>query len=105
MKYRKRPLVIHALQWTGDNAAEIKAFVGRRPGTGEPAFLVPEEAPDRGWDEAHLWTEAEGSWDRCPVGHWVVRGVMGEFYPHHPDSFARTYEPVEAEQGTPSRSR
>lgn len=51
MKYRKRLVVIHALRWSGDNAAEIKVFVGQRPGTDEPAFLLPQEAPDRGWDE------------------------------------------------------
>lgn len=29
MKYRKKPVVIEAIQWTGLNLEEIKAFVGK----------------------------------------------------------------------------
>ena len=28
MKYRKKPVVIEAIQWNGDNLNEIKEFVG-----------------------------------------------------------------------------
>ena len=28
MKYRKKPVVIEAIQWNGTNLEEIKAFVG-----------------------------------------------------------------------------
>ena len=28
MKYRKKPVVVEAIRWTGDNLDEIKAFVG-----------------------------------------------------------------------------
>ena len=91
MKYRKRPVVIDAVRWTGQNADEVKAFVGQRPGSREDGFQLPDGAT-RDWDQAHVWAEAEGCWMRCPVGHWVIRGVAGEFYPHDPSTFEVTYE-------------
>ena len=29
------------------------------------------------------------------VGHWIIKGVQGEFYPCKPDIFKATYEEVE----------
>ena len=103
MKYRKRPVVIDAIRWTGQNADEVKAFVGQRPDSGEDGFQLPDGAA-RGWDQAHVWAEAEGCWMRCPVGHWVIRGVAGEFYPHDPSTFEITYETVEDRGAEAERS-
>jgi 8-oxo-dGTP diphosphatase len=94
VKYRKRPVVIDAVRWTGQNLDEVKAFVGQRPGSEEDGFQLPDGAT-RDWDQAHVWAEAEGCWMRCPVGHWVIRGVAGEFYPHDPSTFKITYEAAE----------
>jgi 8-oxo-dGTP diphosphatase len=102
VKYRKRPVVIDAIRWTGQNADEVKAFVGQRPGSGGDGFQLPGGATKE-WDQAHVWAEAEGCWMRCPVGHWVIRGVAGEFYPHDPSTFNITYETIddEAEDAAP----
>lgn len=35
-------------------------------------------------------------------GDWIIQGVAGEFYPCKPDIFAQTYEPVTANETTPS---
>lgn len=99
MKYRKRPVVIDAIRWTGQNPGEVKAFVGQRPDSGESGFQLPDEAA-RDWDQAHVWAKAEGCWMRCPVGHWVIKGVSGEFYPHAPHTFEITYEPVDDDADT-----
>lgn len=32
MKYRKKPVVIEAIQWTGDNYAEVATFASDRGG-------------------------------------------------------------------------
>lgn len=103
MKFRKRPLVIDAVRWTGDNASEVTAFVGRRPDTSEDAFQLPDASSQ--WDQARVWAEAEGCWMRCPVGHWVIRGIKGEFYPHEPAAFDLVYEPVDDVAGQPSQVR
>jgi hypothetical protein len=32
---------------------------------------------------------------RADPGHWIIKGVKGEFYPCKPDIFVATYDPVE----------
>lgn len=80
MKYRKRPVVIDAVQWTGENCAEIDAFLDdQEDGTapGHPIVI-----------------ETLGGDVTAQVGDWIIRGVQGEFYPCKPDIFAETYEAV-----------
>jgi hypothetical protein len=74
-KYRKRPLVIEAIQWTGDNWEEIKAFC--------PSVYEPEDVP--------FIPTLEGDMTLC-LNDWVIKGIKGEFYPCKPDIFAETYE-------------
>lgn len=41
----------------------------------------------------HGWIDTlEGGHTVCP-GDWIIKGVVGEFYPCKPDVFAATYEP------------
>lgn len=93
VRFRKRPLEVAAVRWTGDNAAQIKDFVGCRQDNGEPRFLLPEEISGV-WETAKIWAGAEHDWLACPVGHWVIRGIRGEFYPCADDVFKATYEPI-----------
>jgi hypothetical protein len=82
-KYRKKPVVIDAVQWTGDNFHEVDEF------TNETCL----------WDSEGLGLiipTLEGDHLAC-VGDWIIRGVKGEFYPCKPDIFAWTYEPVEGD--------
>jgi hypothetical protein len=83
MKYRKKPVVIDAVQWTGDNWPEIAAFH-----RGD-AFNVTR-TPDG--NELNIAT-LEGVMVARP-GDWVIRGVKGELYPCKPDIFEQTYEAV-----------
>lgn len=94
---QKRPVKVYALQWTGDNLKEVQDFVGLRE-NGECKFLTPEEISGV-WNEAHVWISAEQDWAKCPVGHYVIQGVSGEFYPCGPDIFDQTYEDVEDSSG------
>ena len=91
-RYRKKPVEVETLQWTGDNASDVKEFTGRRR-NGEDRFLLPEEITGV-WDHPHVWADLEQTWVACPAGHYVIRGVHGEFYPCDPDVFAATYEVV-----------
>jgi hypothetical protein len=78
-KYRKKPVVIEAVQWTGDNHEEISAF-----------------CPDAKWDvrkELLSIGTLEGPLVASKQD-FIIRGVKGEFYPCKPDIFAKTYEPV-----------
>lgn len=114
-KYRKKPVVIEAVQWLRN---------GDHPDDG-----VGEELPDP-WNPRGTYTRLEGKVVRfyrhpdvpgeqecghcsatmhhhgwidtlegghtvCP-GDWVITGVQGEVYPCKPHIFEATYEPVDA---------
>lgn len=90
-KYRKKPIEITAVEWTGDNEAELIEFTGHR------FEAVPQgeraESPDI---TAEVFDYLHGSWVGVYTGHWVIRGVLGEFYPIDKDVLAATYDVVEA---------
>lgn len=92
-QFRKRPVVIEAVRWNGDNVEEIKAFAGVRD-NGESRFLLPDEITGV-WEHPHVYDELHDTWVTVYPGQWVIRGVQGEFYPCAQDVFAETYEPVE----------
>lgn len=82
MKYRKKPVVIEAIQWTG-NLEEIKEFVGDS--------LIIEEFHGK---FAISIKTLEGIHDAM-FNDYIIKGVNGEFYPCKPDIFQKTYEKVE----------
>ena len=82
MRYRKKPVVIEAIQFTGNNIADIwEAF-----GAGD--VYGPTELST----SAFIGT-AEGRMEAKP-GDWIIRGIKGELYPCKPDIFEATYEPA-----------
>lgn len=84
MKYRKKPVVIEAIQWSGfsDDIPKIVEFFGGQPVMG------------RGCDMTIAIQTLEGEMLANP-GDWIIRGVKGELYPCKPDIFDTTYEPAE----------
>jgi hypothetical protein len=74
MKYQKKPVVIEAVKWTGDNANELASFMGVAAFEGGKVQI----------------TTLEGVLT-ASVGDYIIRGVKGEFYPCKPDIFAATY--------------
>jgi len=91
--FRKRPVVVAALQWTGSNEQELAEFTRGN-------FMAADEA-DRGNSDDPENTGAvldslHASWIGMSTGDWVVRGPRGEFYAIKDDVLAETYEPVGA---------
>lgn len=86
MKYRKKPVVIEAVRWTGENGSEIEAFCGANVLFG--TIYEPEPVC------AACICTLEGKMYAHP-GDYIIKGVNGEFYPCKPDVFAKTYERVE----------
>lgn len=87
MKYRKRPVVVEAVQWTGRNYAEVVAFVGRSLQHDETdAWGAYVEIPT----SKRLHTTA---WE----GDWIVRNETGELGVLDADIFEAAYELVEEE--------
>lgn len=91
MKFRKKPVVIDAIQWSGGNTDCLSAFCGEHDWTRadmrEMAFDDPEQII--------VYNKEERQWLQAPVGHWIIRGIKGEYYPCSPDVFERTYDPAE----------
>lgn len=85
-KYRKRPVVIEAMQFTEDHADAIQEFIGRDRENGT-ARNGPSYVEIR---------TLEGTMHAVP-GDWIIKGVAGEFYPCKPDIFEATYEPADGQ--------
>jgi len=92
--FRKKPVVIEAMQFTGYNAGEVAEWIS---GNGE----VTIESDENGsWEKLTIHT-LEGDMVATRED-WVIKGIKGEFYPCKPDIFLDTYERAapEAEIGT-----
>lgn len=84
-KYRKKPVVIEAMQLTQRNAVEVSQWCG-----GEAKFMSPARP-------FVLVRTLEG-FMRANVGDFIIRGVQGEFYPCKPRIFAATYEEADSNE-------
>ena len=76
--YRKKPVVVEAVQWTGENHAEMCDFIDP-----EVFEIIPRVGL--------VIHTLEGDHHASP-GDYIIKGVNGEFYPCKPDIFAKTYE-------------
>ncbi|HEY3281403.1 MAG TPA: hypothetical protein VGN26_03950 [Armatimonadota bacterium] len=85
-RYRKKPVVVEAVQFTGKNQAEVLAFA--YPGMSQMAL---EAAQVMGLPV--VIETLEGDMSASP-GDYVIRGIAGEVYPCKPDIFEATYEAV-----------
>ena len=86
-KYRKKPVVIEAVQWTGDNFEEIQKMLINAD---ENRVIMPHPNED---EDSLLIATLEGEM-RADKGDYIIKGVKGEFYPCKPDIFEATYERV-----------
>ena len=92
--YRKKPVVVKAVQWTGENLREVIAFMDGPPETkSHHAGMMWEQYEDLVRKNGLKIYTLEGKMDASP-GDWIIKGVKGEFYPCKPDIFAATYDPA-----------
>jgi len=83
MQFRKKPVVIEAVQWKGYNFREVALFLeGRTARQGEVIPDMPIIIPTLEGDH------------RADIGDWIIKGGKGDFYPCKPDIFELTYEAV-----------
>lgn len=80
MMYRKKPVTIEAIQFTGDNREEIEQFI---------------TVPSYSYSSAHLVIPTLAGLMYADTGDWIIKGIKGEFYPCKPDVFDATYEAAE----------
>jgi hypothetical protein len=83
MRYRKKPVVIEAVQYDGNfrcldifSINDVGKFIIGYEDDGSPYLIIPT---------------LEGG-HKCSKGDYVIRGIKGEYYPCKPDIFEMTYE-------------
>lgn len=95
-KFRKKPVEIEAVQWTGLNKAEITEFCND---------LVAKEDDDSlaesliAFDtfplvKGNVFIKTLEGVHKASPGDWIIRGIKGEYYPCKPDIFEQTYDAV-----------
>jgi hypothetical protein len=80
--YRKKPIVVEVIQWTGENYNEIRKF-------------AKDTCIHRCNNKRELVriTTLEGLME-VKIGDYIIKGVNGEFYPCKENIFLKTYEEV-----------
>lgn len=102
-KFRKKPVIIDAVQLTWPNWNEICDFVTKEY-FGCGVWVHPtdnsiyddtplKQSPVTDQRIGLIIKTLEG--DLLAVQNdWIIRGVNGEFYPCKPDIFEKTYDPI-----------
>lgn len=84
-RYRKRPVVIDAVQWT----EALQAFAGSKF---DPFDDPCEEDGDA---TAAILDDLHSTWVLLHTNDWIIKGLKGEFYPCRHEVFLESYEPAE----------
>lgn len=101
MKFRKKPVVIEAVQLRWDTWSEMceHAGVGKlTDGKPEGCYLGPDGQPrtgDETSDRMGLLIPTLEGLMIATENDWVICGVKRELYPCKPDIFAATYDPAD----------
>jgi hypothetical protein len=91
MKYRKRPVIVDAVQFRRDHFSDIQKFTD-----GKATNFRIERCPN---GKAYCDISTLEGVMTATERDFIIKGVKGEFYPCKEDVFLQTYEPVI--QGTP----
>ena len=84
-QYVKKPIPVSALQWTGDNLEEMKAFCTDENGV-EMCLINHSE------NHSGLWIKTKEGDLKAQVRDYIMKGIEGEFYPCAESIFLKSYE-------------
>lgn len=82
-KFREKPVVIEAVQFTDEYKDRVANWITRNT-----AAIFIDDRPA-------LKIQTPEGVMIANLGDWVIRDVEGAFRPCKPDIFTKTYEPVE----------
>ena len=93
MRFRKKPIVIEALQFrtNNDDGTQIREVV--RWINSHVAGSIASH------DYTSIFIPTLEGLMRADVGDWIIKGIQGEVYPCKPDIFEAEYELVQDEPG------
>jgi hypothetical protein len=88
MKFRTKPIYVDAMQWTGNNFDALLDWRNNFPDndlqTGRGGFKI---------DAGKLIVQSGDAFMGANVGDWIVRGMVGNYFPINEDMFKWGYEP------------
>lgn len=87
-KYKKKPVVVEAIQLSAENRQAIADWIGRSKFTRAGAWFYESNGDDELYIGALEGTMA------ATGGDYIIKGIKGEFYPCKPGIFEATYEEV-----------
>lgn len=86
MKYRKKPVVIDAVQFSAaDESTHTNVCFGYPQSDDNSIHPL----------EGKFWVSTLEGPLLVSDGDWIIRGIKGELYPCKPDIFEATHEPLE----------
>lgn len=86
MRFRKKPVVIEAMQFNEETREAVIAWCGCRH------HAIGEQGEE--YETLNLFIRTREGEMMARPGDWIIKGVQGEFYPCKPDIFKQTYEPA-----------
>ena len=107
VQYRKRPVVVDTIQYTGTNAQELVAWGVTVQLTVSDDIVIAtiEDGPatTTAYDAPHSVIRLESTRPAAAAqvrhvahpGDFIIKGIQGEFYPCKSSIFSKTYELVE----------
>lgn len=84
-KFRKKPVIIEALQYVWNNRDQVLEFINGNNDTFDNAWIQEDKVAIK---------TLEGT-ITASIDDYIIKGVNGEFYPCKPDIFEKTYEKVD----------
>lgn len=89
MKYRKKPVIIEAVQFTDDSIEKINEI---------NQFMTPLRISYKVQEAPKIIIETLEGDMTATLGDYIIKGIRGEYYPCKPDIFESTYERVDEDQ-------
>ena len=93
MRYRKKPIVIEAIRWSGENFSEVTEFC-----EGAASLEVCSNAEDNFKTcTSYLRIDTSEGVMRATIGDYIIKEPFDKergFYPCKPDIFKQTYDAV-----------
>lgn len=101
-RFRKKPVEIEAIQWTGKNVKEVTAWLKEHAPrvyeqhADEPCRVQFEVFRDQpSIVKIRTLENKKGDAMLTQPTDWIIRGIKGELYPCTDEIFKATYDPLE----------
>lgn len=100
MKYRKLPVDVEAIEWTGGNTVEVYNFLENKNVESQSEITTEGknfriQFDNGGCRLGSLMIKTLEGEMKVDLGDYIIKGVKGEFYPCKLDIFEKTYEKVQ----------